>query len=35
MNFATRRILRDLKEIEEETIPTVGVTARPLENDLF
>jgi len=26
-NFATRRLLHDLKEIQEEKIPTVGVTA--------
>jgi len=35
LNFASKRILKDLKEIEEEKIPTVGVIARPMENDLF
>ena len=35
LNFATKRLIRDLKEIENEKIPTVGVTARPLESDLF
>jgi len=29
-NFATRRLLHDLKEIQEEKIPTVGVTAYPI-----
>jgi len=33
--YATRRLLRDLKEIEANTIPTVGVTARPLPDNLF
>jgi len=27
--------MKDLKEIEEETIPNVGVFARPLDNDMF
>lgn len=30
-----RRLYRDLEEIQNEKIPTVGVTARPLENDMF
>jgi hypothetical protein len=30
-NFATKRLIRDLKEIEDERIPTVGVVARPTE----
>ena len=30
--YAVRRLLRDLKEIENCTIPTVGVSAKPLEN---
>ncbi|CAD8069540.1 unnamed protein product [Paramecium primaurelia] len=34
-NFATKRLLKDLNIIEKESIPTVGVTARPLEHDLF
>jgi ubiquitin-protein ligase len=34
-NFATRRLLKDLDQIKKETIPTVGVTACPLEHDLF
>jgi ubiquitin-conjugating enzyme E2 D/E len=33
--FAQRRLIKDLEEIENEKIPTVGVTARPLETDLF
>jgi len=28
-------LLKDLDAINRETIPTVGVTARPLEHDLF
>ena len=35
LNFATKRLLKDLDEIEHCTIPTVGIAARPLENDLF
>ena len=27
--------MKDLKEIEEESVPTVGVYARPLDNDMF
>lgn len=34
-HIASRRILRDLKEINDEKVPTVGVSARPLENSLF
>ena len=33
--YTTRRLLRDLKEIETCDIPTVGVTARPLSSSLF
>jgi ubiquitin-protein ligase len=33
--FSHRRLMKDLEEIENEKIPTVGVTARPLESDLF
>ena len=33
--LALRRLIRDLKEIEANEVPTVGVTARPLENDFF
>ncbi len=29
-----RRLLKDLKELEENDIPTVGVSARPLEKDI-
>ena len=32
--FCARRLLRDLKEIEDNDIPTVGVSARPLEKDI-
>lgn len=34
-NFATKRLMRDLKEIKEELVPTVGVTAEPLSENLF
>jgi ubiquitin-protein ligase len=30
-----RRLIRDLKEIEDNDIPTVGISARPLENTMF
>ena len=33
--FSHKRLMKDLEEIENEKIPTVGVTARPLEKDLF
>eukprot|EP00919_Chromeraceae_sp_WS-2016_P022119 GHVR01052612.1.p2 GENE.GHVR01052612.1~~GHVR01052612.1.p2 ORF type:complete len:157 (-),score=15.58 GHVR01052612.1:4294-4764(-) len=33
--FSHKRLAKDLAEIENEKIPTVGVTARPLEQDLF
>lgn len=33
--WAMRRLMKDYKEIEDETIPTVGVYARPLDNDMF
>ena len=33
--FSHKRLTKDLEEIEAEKIPTVGVTARPLEQDLF
>ena len=33
--FSHKRLLKDLEEIEKEKIPTCGVTARPLENDVF
>lgn len=35
MNLCHRRLIKDLAEIDNEKIPTVGVTARPLENDLL
>ena len=35
LNFATRRLLKDLKEFENNKIPTVGVSARPMDDDLF
>lgn len=35
LTFSHRRLMKDLEEIEKEKIPTVGVTARPLESDLF
>ena len=33
--FSHKRLIKDFEEIENEKIPTVGVTARPLESDLF
>jgi ubiquitin-protein ligase len=33
--FATKRLIKDLEQIDNEKVPTVGVTARPLEHDLF
>lgn len=33
--YSHKRLMKDLEEIEKEKIPTVGVTARPLERDLF
>ena len=33
--FSHKRLMKDLKEIENEKIPTTGVTARPLGDDLF
>ena len=33
--YCVRRLLRDLKEIDENDIPTVGVAARPLEKDIL
>lgn len=35
LTFSHKRLMKDLEEIEKEKIPTVGVTARPLETDLF
>ena len=35
LNFATRRLLKDMDEIKNNAIPTVGVTAEPLEDNLF
>ena len=34
-SWAMKRLMKDLKEIEENTIPTVGVTARPIDKDIF
>lgn len=34
-NFATIRLIRDLRELENESIPTVGVTALPSDENLF
>ena len=34
-NFATRRLIRDMKDMEENTIPTINVSATPMEDDLF
>src|SRR3990167_8556687 len=34
-NFATRRLIRDMKDMEDNSIPTVNVSASPLEDDLF
>lgn len=33
--YAHKRLIKDLEEIDREKIPTVGVTARPMENDIF
>jgi ubiquitin-protein ligase len=33
--FSHKRLIKDFEEIEREKIPTVGVTARPLDNDFF
>jgi ubiquitin-protein ligase len=33
--FSHKRLIKDLEEIENEKVPTVGVTARPLENNIF
>jgi ubiquitin-conjugating enzyme E2 A len=35
LTFSHKRLIKDLEEIQNEKIPTVGVTARPLETDLF
>jgi ubiquitin-protein ligase len=32
---SARRLQRDLKELEDQTIPLVGISARPLSNSLF
>jgi ubiquitin-protein ligase len=34
-SWAMKRLMKDLKELEENTIPTVGVTARPTDKDIF
>ena len=34
-SWAMKRLMKDLKEIEENSIPTVGVTARPTDKDIF
>lgn len=34
-SWAMKRLMKDLKEIEENEIPMVGVTARPLDKDIF
>jgi ubiquitin-protein ligase/Ran GTPase-activating protein (RanGAP) involved in mRNA processing and transport len=34
-NFTTRRLIRDMKDMEENTIPTINVSASPMEDDLF
>ena len=33
--YSHKRLIKDLEEIEKEKIPTVGVTARPLDNNIF
>ena len=33
--YSHKRLIKDLEEMEKEKIPTVGVTARPLDNDFF
>ena len=35
LNFATRRLLKDFDEVQKNEIPTVGVTAAPLDDNLF
>jgi len=32
---SARRLQRDLKELEEQTIPLVGISARPLSSSMF
>jgi len=34
-NFATRRLLKDFKQIQNNKIPTVNISCVPLEDDLF
>lgn len=34
-SWAMKRLMKDLKELENNSIPTVGVTARPMDKDLF
>eukprot|EP00826_Nyctotherus_ovalis_P059993 TRINITY_DN838_c0_g2_i4.p1 TRINITY_DN838_c0_g2~~TRINITY_DN838_c0_g2_i4.p1 ORF type:complete len:1376 (-),score=453.51 TRINITY_DN838_c0_g2_i4:170-4297(-) len=33
--YSLRRLIRDLQEIEKNKIPTVGVTARPLSDNMY
>ena len=33
--YALRRLMKDLQEIEKNTIPTVGVTARPQNDNMY
>jgi len=33
--YSLRRLIRDLQEIEKNKIPTVGVTARPLNDNMY
>ena len=32
---SARRLQKDLKELEDQTVPLVGVSARPLSNSLY
>jgi ubiquitin-protein ligase len=33
--FSMKRLAKDLEEIEKNGLPNVGVTARPLEHDMY
>jgi len=33
--LATRRLLKDLKELEDDKIPNLHVNARPIDTNLF
>lgn len=33
--FSMKRLMRDYEEIEKNNLPTVGVTAKPLDHDMY